>query len=315
MADCSSVFHEPWWLDATAPGKWREISIEDGGRCVARFPFVDRRILSLRLLVSPPLCPRLGPLITLDSPRTESVNRRVDHLVHGLIDQLPPADLFRAVLRPQVASWVPFHQRGFRVDPQLSYVIDDLSDLDRVWSGIAGHTRRVIRRAKEALRVERDTDARRLGVMSTSTFARQGLGLPYPAEVLDRTVQEMSARGCGTVLTALDESDRVHASAICVWDRDRAWYLGGGGDTTLRSSGAGSLLLWELIRESSRHVGQFDFEGSMVPSIGKYFRNFGGRRETCYLVTRTSRRFAPVWALRQARRRAEQNRLGEDVRP
>jgi hypothetical protein len=48
----------------------------------------------------------------------------------------------------------------------------------------------------------------------------------------------------------------------------------------------------------------------MLPGVERYFRNFGGHQETYFAVSRTSRRFAPVWA---AYRRRQQAGSGEVV--
>jgi hypothetical protein len=195
------------------------------------------------------------------------------------------------------------------VEPQISYVLDDLSDLDRVWAGVSGQTRRVIKNAGKTLEVQHD-DAEQLERMVRATFRRQRMEVPYDSSVLNRIVHAGLERDRVTVLSAVDASGAVHASLYCVRDDERAWYLGGGGDPALRSSGAGSLLMWELIKESAKHVPAFDFEGSMLPGVERYFRNFGGRQETYFAVSRTSRRFAPVWA---AYRRLRQSGSGEVV--
>ncbi|MFC5141940.1 GNAT family N-acetyltransferase [Actinomycetospora rhizophila] len=293
------IFHEAWWLDAVAPGRWREVRVEENNRVIARLPFVERRFLNVTMVLAPPLANRLGPITDLEVGRTETRLKRFDHIVDELLAQLPPADLIRQVLHPDVVSWLPFHRHGFRIDPQVSYVIDDLSDLDRVWSEVSGHTRRVIKKAGRELTVARDEDASRLMPMIRATAERRDITVPIAPDAVDRAVRASVERGRGTVLTAVDASGVVHASLFCVWDSDRAWYLGGGGDAVLRSSGAGSLLMWELIKEAAGRTSRFDFEGSMIPGVERYFRNFGGRQETCYLVTRTSRRLAPVWVLYQ----------------
>jgi hypothetical protein len=302
------VFHERWWLDAVAPGGWREARVEENGVPVARLPFAEQTLLGFRLLLPPPLSTRLGPFVDAGEGRYETRLRRFDHLVDELLDRLPPADLFRQSFHPGVMSWLPFHRRGFRVEPQISYVLDDLSDLDRVWSGVSGQTRRVIKNAGKTLEVQHDDDAARLERMVRSTFRRQRMEVPYDSSVLNRIVHAGLERDRVTVLSAVDASGAAHASLYCVRDDERAWYLGGGGDPALRSSGAGSLLMWELIKESAKHVPAFDFEGSMLPGVERYFRNFGGRQETYFAVTRTSRRFAPVLA---AYRRSQQSGSGE----
>jgi Acetyltransferase (GNAT) domain len=312
----SSVFHEPWWLDAVAPGDWAEVRVVEDGRTVARLPHVPRSRYGLRLVVAPPLTNRLGPLLdpAVESGRNETRIRRFDALVHGLIDALPRADLTRIPLHPDLLSWLPFQRRGFVVEPQLSYVIDRLEDLDEVWAGVAGRTRRVVKAARRTVEVRRDTDAVELRRLVGATYARQGLGLPYDAGVLDRVVRAAVERERGTVVTAVDQEGRCHASLFSVWDDRRAWYVCGGGDPALRRSGAGTLLMWELIREAAKRTERFDFEGSMVPGVERYFRNFGGRRETYHLATRVGPRAAPFWTARQAAARWRERR-GRDDQP
>ena len=48
-----SLFSQPWWLDAVAPGCWSEVVVENDGRVVARMPYVMRRRLGMRLLAMP----------------------------------------------------------------------------------------------------------------------------------------------------------------------------------------------------------------------------------------------------------------------
>ena len=157
-----SVFHEPWWLEAVSLNGWREARVEENGQPVARLPYVDRSRYGLTLLMAPPFTNRLGPLVIPGDGGNEARLRRFDHLVGELIDQLPRADMVRQSLHPDTLSWLPFYRRGFRVEPQVSYVIDQLDDLDAVYRGIAGRTRRVIRKAEQQVEVQRDDTAERL---------------------------------------------------------------------------------------------------------------------------------------------------------
>ncbi len=285
-----SLFHEPWWLDAVAPGAWEEVTVERDGETIARLPYLPVRRFGLRTLVAPPLCNRLGPLV--DAGEGKYVRRlsREGEAVGELLELLPRHDVFRQSLRPELLSWYPLHRAGARVEPRISYVLDDLSDLDAVWADVRSEARRTIRKAEAALTVTEDDDGADLAVMAAATFARQRRDLPFGADLLHRVVRATLERGRGLVLTARDEHDQAHASVFVAWEADRAWYLVGGADPALRSSGATSLLLWEAVKRSADHVPRFDFEGSMVPGIERSFRNFGGRQETYHAVTLTSRR-------------------------
>ena len=60
----------------------------------------------------------------------------------------------------------------------------------------------------------------------------------------------------------------------------------GGGDPEFRNSGAASLLIWEGIKFAHNHSEIFDFEGSMIESIERFFRGFGAVPRVYYNVTK-----------------------------
>lgn len=61
----------------------------------------------------------------------------------------------------------------------------------------------------------------------------------------------------------------------------------GGGDPDLRNSGATSLCIWEAILFASTIVKKFDFEGSMIESIEKFFRAFGASQTPYFEIYKT----------------------------
>jgi hypothetical protein len=105
------------------------------------------------------------------------------------------------------------------------------------------------------------------------------------------------------MLFARDDLDRVHAVSYAVWDRNAAFYLLGGGDPELRNSGASSLLMWELMMRARAEADVFDFEGSMLKPVERFFRAFGARQTPYLRVSRVSRRARTALGLRAVRRR------------
>ena len=89
---------------------------------------------------------------------------------------------------------------------------------------------------------------------------------------------------CG--VGGVDRAGNLHAVAFIVWQNSSAYYIAGGGDPVFRSSGAHSLVLWEAIRQVSRYTGKFDFEGSMLPGVERFFRGFGAVQTPYFMITR-----------------------------
>ena len=285
-----TIFTEPWWLDAVAPGAWGEAVVEKGGRVAARMPWTKRRRRGMTLLVAPPLTRTLGPWLRPETGRTTSRLEREKDLMSALIDALPPFDYFEQNFHPSITNWLPFHWRGFEETTRYTYVLPDLSDLDAVWAGTRRNVRTDVRKARKRLTVRDDLGLDAFLRVHEMTFARQRMAMPYGRDLVARLDAACAARGRRRILSAVDETGAVHAVAYLVWDATSAYYLMGGADPELRNSGAGSLVVWEAIRFAATVAPQFDFEGSMLEPVERFFRAFGAEQRPYFHVTKTSSR-------------------------
>ena len=94
-------------------------------------------------------------------------------------------------------------------------------------------------------------------------------------KVIDSACKQNNAR---EILAAYDNDGNIHACIYLVFDHASAYYLTGGAEDRFKTSGAMSLLLWEAIKLSATRVKRFDFEGSMIESVERFFRGFGGKQ-------------------------------------
>jgi len=283
-------FQEPWWLNVVAPGEWEEVVIKRGGQVVARLPYVRQKILGSVLLIQPRLTPHLGPWLHASSAKLTNKLAEEKELMQELIDALPRFDLFRQCFAPQVTNWLPFYWRGFRQTTRYTYRHSGLADLEGIWAGLRENIRREIRKARNVVAVREDLGIDRFARIWALTFSRQGARLPVSMELLHRLDEACDNRRCRRMFFAVDARDRVHSAAYIIWNADCAYYLMGGGDPELRCSGAGSLVMWEAIKFASTVSAGFDFEGSMIEPVERYFRSFGGDPVAFFSLSKLSRR-------------------------
>ncbi len=269
------IFQEPWWLDAVAPGAWTSLEVSRGTQLTARMPIVVRRKYGFRIIRQPPLTPTLGPWFR--SPATNTVREMAEQkkTINELIDQLPNWDYFEVNLHPCVTNWLPFYWRGFEQTTLYTYVLPDTSKLGALWAGMQENVRRHIRKAEKTLSIRTDLSVGQLLDVVALTFSRQGRRLPFKRELFCRIDDACRARDARRMYFAEDASGAIHAALYIVTDREYAYYLIGGADPQLRSSGAQSLLFWQAIKDASEENLKFDFEGSMIEPIERVFRAFG----------------------------------------
>jgi lipid II:glycine glycyltransferase (peptidoglycan interpeptide bridge formation enzyme) len=196
-------------------------------------------------------------------------------LFNKLIDQLPRCDYFELYLNHRITNWLPFYWRGFKQTTRYTYILDDLSSTEAVWKGLRAEVRTQIRKAERQLSVRTDLSIDQLLDVVELTFRRQGRQLPFTRELVRRIDEACLQRGARHAFFAMDADRRLHAALYMVRDAEYAYYLLGGADPRLRSSGAQLLLFWEAIRLAATLNLKFDFEGSMIEPIERVFRAFG----------------------------------------
>lgn len=299
----NAIFQQPWWLDAVAPGQWDEATVERDGRVVARLPYVVRGRGRLRMLTMPPLTQTLGPWVERSSAKPARALGEEIQLLAALEAALPAAEAFVQHFSPTMMNALPFYWTGYRLELQYTYRLEDLRSEDTLWEGLRENIRREIRKARKRVEVRDDLGLDRFYDVWAKTFARQDLEPPASFAELERLDKACAARGARAMLFALDDADRVHAVAYAVWDEHAAYYLVGGGDPELRTSGASSMLMWEAIMRARDVTDVFDFEGSMLMPVERFFRAFGSRQTPYLRVSRATGRAQAALALRTGWRR------------
>lgn len=295
----NSLFEQPWWLEAIAPGRWNAVVVRQDGRVVARLPYVVSRRYGFTLVTQPPLTPALGPWFAGGEKRETRRFELEKRWTSELIRQLPDADLFTQTLSPTFTNWLPFYWAGYEGTIRYTYRIADLSDLDAVWANLHEKTRGSIRKAAAELSVRTDLELEQFVALHDATYRRQGLRRPYSDRQIQRLDTACGHRDARKILYAVDEHDRVHAAAYVVWDSGSLYYLMATRNEAFRSSGGMSVVVWEAIKLAAERSLAFDFEGSMVESIERFFRRFGGRQTPLFNVRKARRRIRPLLAARR----------------
>lgn len=286
------LFSQAWWLDAVAGECWGAVLAYNGQKVVGTHPFVLVPRLGLTVLTQPKLTQTLGPWVR---PTDKSYPRALAHekeVLGVLAEGLPNYDRYFQNWHCERKNWLPFYWRGFEQTTRYTYRIRGVEDEQTIWNGMQENIRREIRKARARFHITvrpcRSLDE--FLALNRMTFARQGHKVPYSDDLVSRIDRAATARSSSDCLIAVDPSGKSHAGAYIVRQGDTAYYLLGGGDPAHRSSGAMSLVLWEAIRGQPEGVEIFDFEGSMIEPIERFFRAFGAIQVPYFRVYRTPSR-------------------------
>jgi len=287
------LFSQAWWLDAAAgEDGWDVALVEKSDTLMAAMPYVRRRRYGFTILGQPALTQTLGPwLREIDGKSSVRLAQHKDWM-QALISQIPPFAHCAQNWHWKIGNWLPFYWAGFSQTTRYTYILHELSDEKSLWQGLRENIRTDIKKACNRFRlsVRDDLLVDDFLPLNRMTFERQGMALPYPEALVRRLDQACEARLARKTFIAEDDQGRRHAGVYIVWDRNSAYYLMGGGDPELRNSGATSLCMWEAIKFAATVTQRFDFEGSMIEPVEKFFRAFGAVQTPYFSVSKTPSR-------------------------
>jgi hypothetical protein len=284
-----SPFCYSWWLNAISP-EIRVLGYFEKGRLVAGIPLYVQRRFGTTLCIMPKLTQTWGVVLEVPSGKQVNVINREMQVLRPLAAELKKLPSFFQAFHPSLQNWLPFRWNGFRQTSRVTYVLEGLDDIPSVWKGLSHSIRgQILKATRLGLKVV-PCSPQEVYAAQANSYERQGRSCPYDQEYLESLYAAAHEHGAGACFAAKDLEGRIHAANMVVWDQKRAYFLAGGADPHLRASGASSLIVWELIQFSAERARVFDFEGSSVEAIAKFFRAIGAQQVLYSWITKL-----PFW--------------------
>ena len=286
IEDSIPVFSRDWWLDAACGDDWDVLLDEKNGKIHAAMPlYVPCR----HIITMPHYTQTMGVWFAAGATDTKysSLLEQRQAICKSFIEKLGCYKSFLQNFSHDFTDWLPFYWGKYLQTTRYTYILHGIKDTEKILSEMSQQTRRNLKKAEE----QSVTVCRGVGVdeflkIQSLTFERQKTRNTQSSAVLRRIIEAARERGQGDIFGGYDKEGNLHATAFIVWQNSSAYYIAGGGDPSLRSSGAHTLVLLEAIKYASQYTDVFDFEGSMIPGVERFFREFGAVQTPYFMISR-----------------------------
>lgn len=277
---------QPGWLNAVCAGAdWEMFTASLSQRPIANWVVQWTKRGLMQYARSPMLSPYMDPFQqTGNVSATHSVISRKQEL-KALVGALPRFAIVRQQFAPDSPYGIAAAQLGIADAKGHTRVLDLSNSIEALWEGISSNQRRDIRRADDrlVLRLGHDGDLPALWALQSAAFTRSKSPSPYFEEGYLRAVSFALANDFGNVFVA-ESNDGIEAAVFVAAIGHRATYLSGGYRPGPKSRGAVAALLWEAVQHFHARCQWFDFEGSSIPSIDRFFAALGGTATQTWLI-------------------------------
>jgi len=277
------------WMQIVAkPEQWDVAIVGTDSEVQAFLPYFKKRKLQFEIITVPPLTPYMGPWIHYPEGQKEATRLSFEKkMMEQLIVQLPKTDKFTQYFHPEITNWLPFYWNGFEQSTRYTYIIDDLSDADVLYQNLQGNIRREITKAQKVLTITECENVKILHNLKLKDFAVKRQEINYSEAYFSNIYKKLKAKDACKAWLASDAKGNPIASLLLVWDDESAYYLAGAVDPKNKNTGAMSLLMWTAILFSSSVSNAFNFEGSMIEPVERFFRSFGAKQTPYFEIRKT----------------------------
>lgn len=284
------IFCRSWWLKAVCPDGFQILTLRRGERIIAGMPLPVSRKWGYTAISMPPLTQTLG--ILLEPPTSEKYEAKLSkemEIVSNFIEVMPKFGYFSMNFNYNFTNWLPFYWARYQQTTRYTYVIDDLTDLDKVFANFAHSKRKNIKKAEQLVTVRNDLFPDDFYANHAMTLGKQGESIGYNYDLFRAIHNAAIENSAGKIWYAIDEHENIHAAIFVVFDSKSAYYLISTIDPEYRTSGAATLLLRDAIAWVSQYTKRFDFEGSMIRGVEHSFRRFGAVQTPYFSIARDNR--------------------------
>lgn len=279
-----TFYHKSYWLlnnvgaSFKSAQKYKFYYLSDlDNNWIAAFYIPTSRKFGIDFIVMPHMTPFAGVMIS-PSIHNLTISKKISHIKEInqiFIKELKKEKLLYYSFSPEHTDIQPFIWNKYITSIRYTYRLN-LTNEEILWSNLQEKTK-INKGNKSNVTVKWgfneyiDTYFE----LNDKSFSSQNI-TNFDNELTKKLLIELNKNNNCIIGIIFDENNKAIGGCVLAYDNKRAYYIMGG---ISRENNFGmSYLLWQAILYTKNilNLPVFDFEGSMIPSIEKYFRKFGG---------------------------------------
>lgn len=282
-----TVFNTVDWLKIFGDRAQAYGIYDKGDNLTGGFCTYKEKKFGLKIYRNPPFTPCIGPFLEIKAKNPVVVMNTWKKVLSSMADFIEhlPYSVVSICLNKKIVDTQPFIWKKFKVIPAYTYILDLSKSVEDIRKEMSAERRNDMNKAiRDGLIVKQVHNFEIVKFLVLKTFSRQEMTVNE--YYLDKVLFEFANKG-NSFASVTFKNDNPIAASFCVYDKNTAYYLLGGYDYKSKHHGAGALATWEAIKYAQElGLKYFDFEGSMVPQIERYFRGFGGQLIPYYRINK-----------------------------
>lgn len=272
-----SVFNLPAWLSIYGD-KIKLAGIYNANQeLIGSFFYTSGSKFGFRYTLLPSFTPSNGFLLlnpAINSANIISFEKEVHQLICNYLKQ-QNFKLLMSAFPTNVKDTQVYFWNKYKVIPNYTYQLNLNFSEEELFNRFTSERRKSIKKAsKDSIEIIQEGNKQIVLDLINATFSRKQKLINQ--ELVKKILFQFANSENSFAYVAYQHNKPI-ACTFIVYYKKVAYYLFGGYHHQLKHHGAGPSCMWQSILHAKKlGISTFDFEGSMLPEVENYFRDFGG---------------------------------------
>lgn len=267
----SRVYGYSWYLDNVADDWWGLVE----GDYESVMPLVwNDKMFKTKQIYQPFLTQQLG-LFSINV----CSKARITAFLNAIPAEFRFVDMQLNFLNTDLAEFKPW-----KIEQRPNFILDLKRPYEEIQKGYSQNLRRILKKI-EPNTLYATTDLNPDTFVETARRAHQNQGIKLPETFYHtaiRIIYNCLHRGQGAIFAVYDTQKRLCAAAFIVFDGMRLLNLINFSTELGHSLNAMHFLFDALIQNNSNMLKLFDFEGSNIEGVARFYQSFGATNQPYY---------------------------------
>jgi len=269
------IYHYTWYLDAVFED-WQAVIIKNNEQWHAVMPLTVKKKWGVRYALQPIFTQFLGVLYRPQESKLEKQLADKKDWTEAIIHEIPKLKVFHYNFSPNFDYPLPFYWQKYTLHTRYNYILDLNTSMEHLHQNLNSKMRQTIKKGIEnELIISQESDINLIGSHVDKSFLNEKM-----YAVMKKLFEQAQKRNRATLLIVKDKQGKVLTGGVFMQYKNESWINLYGSfkpneDTEKRPAG---FMVWKAIELAHKNGFKvFDFEGSMIEGVERFFRKFGAR--------------------------------------
>ncbi|MEE2700141.1 MAG: hypothetical protein VYD71_02110 [Bacteroidota bacterium] len=264
QSEDAKVYAYSWYLDVVSPN-WAAL-IEDDYKSI--FPIPIKKKFGISYIAQPLFTQQLG-LFSIDKVLA----------VQLFLEAIPKKFWLRSL---------QIHSELKNIQTKDNFELDVSTDIDKIRKKYSQNVKRNLKKAAEQQFTIKECDNKSLIQLFKEDKGKEVMGMNNKAySILSNLLDKLKEKKKGNCY-GLFKDTKLISGAFFANCFGRSIYLFSASNAYAKEVGANHSLIDSYIQHYKKESVILDFEGSMIPSLARFYASFGAVKKSYYLIKRKS---------------------------